>query len=135
MSQSFRAPDTTSVAPPTLSRRRLESIERDLSREFLLELVELFVNDVQKRLQSLADAVKDRETVKAADVAHALQSAAASLGVLKLRHMAARLEDHVKQSNWTASDATLERLLSEFNHVRGVLAALHKRVSEPPDAK
>jgi HPt (histidine-containing phosphotransfer) domain-containing protein len=132
MSGSLRTP---SVAPETLSRRRLESIERDISREFLLELVDLFVTDVQKRLHSLAAAVAGRETVKAADVAHALQSAASSLGVLKLRHMAARLEDHVKQSDWSASDATLERLLTEFNHVRGVLAALHQHVSQPPDAK
>jgi HPt (histidine-containing phosphotransfer) domain-containing protein len=123
---------------PTLSRIRLESIERDVSREFLLELVEMFVADVQKRLLSLADAVKGRETVKATDVAHALQSAASSLGVLKLRHMAARLEDHVKQSDWSASDVTLGRLLREFAHVRGVLSALHEsveRASQRPSAK
>jgi HPt (histidine-containing phosphotransfer) domain-containing protein len=133
MSQEARC---QSIPPPdTLSPKRLESIERDVSREFLLELVDLFVGDVQTRLQSLADAVNGRETVKAADVAHALQGAAASLGVLRMRHVAARLEDHVKQSDWRASDATLARLISEFAHVRGVLGALHARVSLPPDEK
>ncbi|HEY3500862.1 MAG TPA: Hpt domain-containing protein [Polyangiaceae bacterium] len=133
MSQEARL---QSIPPPdTLSPKRLESIERDISREFLLELVDLFVGDVQKRLQHLADAVNGREMVKAADVAHALQGAAASLGVLRLRHVAARLEDHVKQSDWRASDATLARLFTEFAHVRGVLGALHARVSLPPSKK
>jgi HPt (histidine-containing phosphotransfer) domain-containing protein len=133
MSHEVRA---QSIPPPdTLSPKRLESIEREVSREFLLELVDLFVGDVQKRLQSLADAVNGRETVKAADVAHALQSAAASLGVLRMRHHAARLEDHVKQSDWRASDATLARLFNEFAHVRGVFRALQSSAPERPPEK
>jgi len=138
MSQDVGTPDvgTPSVPPvPTLNHQRLESIERDVSREFLIELVALFVTDVQKRLEGLADAVRGRETLKAADVAHALQSAAASLGVVRLRHMAARLEDHVRRSDWPSSDRALARIVNEFANVRGVLSALHERVSQRPGAK
>ena len=69
-----------SVPPgvPTLSRIRLDDIERDVSREFLIELVGLFVSDVALRLDRLSDAVKLRETAKAASFAHALQGAAAT---------------------------------------------------------
>jgi HPt (histidine-containing phosphotransfer) domain-containing protein len=135
MNEDIGAPDlgNPSVPPgPTLSRKRLDSIERDVSREFLLELVGLFVSDVQKRLERLAEAVKGRETRKVLDVAHALQGAAASLGVLRLRHMAARLEEHVRRADWTSSDRTFQRIVNEFAHVRGVLSALHERVTQRP---
>jgi HPt (histidine-containing phosphotransfer) domain-containing protein len=109
---------------PTLNQHRLDMIERDVSREFLIELVALFVSDVALRLERLSDAVKLRETAKAAAFAHALQGAAASLGVLRLRAVAQRLEELVEKDDWGASDATLARLISEFVHVRAVLSAV-----------
>lgn len=114
---------------PTLSRVRLDDIERDVSREFLLELVGLFISDVAQRLERLSVAVKARETQKVAHFAHALQGSAASLGVLRLRAVAQRLEELVEQDDWGASDATMARLISEFQHVREVLAAFGE---EPP---
>jgi HPt (histidine-containing phosphotransfer) domain-containing protein len=107
---------------------RLDDIERDVSREFLIELVGLFVSDVALRLDRLSDAVKLRETAKAVSFAHALQGAAASLGVLRLRAVAQRLEELVEQDDWGASEMTLARLMTEFAHVREVLA----RIGEEP---
>jgi HPt (histidine-containing phosphotransfer) domain-containing protein len=109
---------------PTLSQGRLDDIERDVSREFLLELVGLFVTDVTLRLERLSDAVKARQTEQVTRFAHALQGSAASLGVLRLRAVAQRLEELVEQDDWGASDATMAKLISEFQHVREVLAAL-----------
>ena len=117
---------------PTLSRVRLDDIERDVSREFLLELVGLFVSDVAQRLERLSDAVKARQTAKVTHFAHALQGSAASLGVLRLRAVAQRLEELVGQEDWGGSDATMARLVSEFQHVREVLAALGDEPVRPP---
>ena len=124
--------NSKSVPPgvPTLNQHRLDMIERDVSREFLIELVALFVSDVALRMERLSDAVKLRETAKAAAFAHALQGAAASLGVLRLRAVAQRLEEAVENDDWGASDATLARLVSEFAHVRTVL----KTFGEKPAA-
>jgi HPt (histidine-containing phosphotransfer) domain-containing protein len=122
-----------SVPPPsvpTLSQNRLDAIERDVSREFLIELVALFVSDVARRLEKLSDAVKLRETAKAAAFAHALQGAAASLGVLRLRAVAQRLEQVVEADDWGASERALARLMSEFLHVRSVLASFG--IASPP---
>jgi HPt (histidine-containing phosphotransfer) domain-containing protein len=114
---------------PTLNRGRLDAIERDVSREFLLELVNLFVTDVAVRLERLSDAVKARQTKRASSLAHALQGSAASLGVLRLRSVAQRLEELTETDDWGASDATLARLVHEFKHVCQVLKAIG---SEPP---
>ena len=115
-----------SVPPgvPTLSQGRLDDIQRDVSREFLLQLVGLFVSDVAERLERLSDAVKARQTAKVAHFAHALQGSAASLGVLRMRAVAQRLEELVELDDWGASDDTMARLITEFQHVREVLAAL-----------
>lgn len=117
---------------PMLNQHRLDAIERDVSREFLIELVALFVSDVALRLERLSDAVKLRETAKAAAFAHALQGAAASLGVLRLRAVAQRLEELVEKDDWGASDATLARLVSEFGNVRSVLSQIGET---PPDSQ
>jgi HPt (histidine-containing phosphotransfer) domain-containing protein len=115
-----------SVPPnePTLQQTRLDAIERDVSREFLIELVDLFVADVARRLEKLSDAVKLRQTAKAVAFAHALQGAAATLGVLRLRAVARRLEQVVEEDDWGSGERNLARLIAEFAHVRSVLAAL-----------
>lgn len=114
---------------PTLNRGRLDAIERDVSREVLIELVGVFVTDVAARLERLSDAVKARENKRASSLAHAVQGSAASLGVLRLRSVAQRLEELTETDDWGASDATLARLIHEFQHVRQVLVAIG---SEPP---
>ncbi|HTQ02355.1 MAG TPA: Hpt domain-containing protein [Polyangiaceae bacterium] len=120
---------------PTLNRGRLDAIERDVSREFLVELVGLFVTDVAARLERLSDAVKARQTKRASSLAHALQGSAASLGVLRLRAVAQRLEELTEADEWGASDATLARLIDEFQHVRQVLVAIGSEASSDRAAK
>jgi HPt (histidine-containing phosphotransfer) domain-containing protein len=114
---------------PTLNRDRLHDIERNVSREFLIEIVALFLSEVTLRLERLADAVKARQTKRTTSLAHQLQGSAASLGVLRLRAVAQRLEELAEQDDWGASDETLARLISEFQHVRQALATIG---SEPP---
>jgi HPt (histidine-containing phosphotransfer) domain-containing protein len=116
--------DSGPASVPTLNRGRLDAIERDVSREFLLELVGLFVTDVGLRLERLSDAVKARQTKRVASLAHALQGSAASLGVLRMRAVAQRLEELTEVDDWGASDVTLARLINEFQHVRQVLVAI-----------
>ena len=132
MSASWGGKSSYPPGVPMLNQHRLDAIERDVSREFLIELVALFVSDVALRLERLSDAVKLRETAKAAAFAHALQGAAASLGVLRLRAVAQRLEELVEKDDWGASDATLARLVSEFTHVRSVLRQIGE---QPPDSQ
>jgi HPt (histidine-containing phosphotransfer) domain-containing protein len=112
-----------SVPPgvPTLSERRLNDIERDVSRELLMELVALFVSDVTVRLERLSDAVSKRNAQRAASFVHALKGAAASIGVLRLHALAQRLEEHVERADWAARDQALARLASEFPRARAML--------------
>ena len=115
-----------SVPPsvPTLNRDRLHDIERNVSREFFIEIVGLFLTEVALRLERLSDAVKARESKRTTSLAHQLQGSAASLGVLRLRAVAQRLEELAEQDDWGASDETLARLIHEFQHVRQALATI-----------
>jgi len=109
---------------PTLSERRLNDIERDVSRELLVELAALFVSDVTVRLERLSEAVRKRNAQRAASFVHALKGAAASLGVLRLHALAQRLEEHVERDDWSATDQALARLVSEFPRARAMLGTL-----------
>jgi HPt (histidine-containing phosphotransfer) domain-containing protein len=105
---------------PTLNRIRLDSIAREVSSEFLDELVLLFVKDVAQKLDALTDAVRDRRMHAALQSTHALKGSAASLGVSRLRAMAARLEEHLRRNDWRAADTMHVRVLREFAYVRRV---------------
>ena len=119
-------PSVLSVPPaiPTLNRRRLEAIARDASREFLVELAQLFMSDVEERIRCLASIIRSRDVTGTADAAHGVQSAAASLGVLRLRSLAATLEKHAEGEDWRRVESSLERIQSEFSHVKTVLQAM-----------
>jgi hypothetical protein len=55
-----------------------------------------------------------------------VQSAASSLGVLRLRSLAASLEKHAEGADWSRVEKSLERIQSEFSHVKNVLGEMNK---------
>jgi HPt (histidine-containing phosphotransfer) domain-containing protein len=125
------APPPTMPPVPTLNRIRLESIARDVSDEFLEELVVLFVTDVEKKLEALSDAVRERRLQPALQSTHALKGSAATLGVSRLRELAVRLEEHLHRNDWRAADTMHVRVLREFAYVRRVFGHATEHDSDP----
>jgi HPt (histidine-containing phosphotransfer) domain-containing protein len=115
------APSTGPPAVPTLSKLRLEAIAREVSPEFLLELVDLFVADVERKLVALSQAVSNQQWERALSLSHALHGSAASLGVQRFGALAARLERQLERSELRAARASVVRLQEEFSHVKVVL--------------
>jgi HPt (histidine-containing phosphotransfer) domain-containing protein len=124
--------DFPSASVPTVSKPRMDSIARDVSGEFLLELVGIFLTDVTVRVERLALAVAARDGKEVYTIAHSLKGSAASLGVLRMQAHAARMEHHLAREDWDGCGRTLERLVREFNHVREVLTGMQQRVSMRP---
>jgi HPt (histidine-containing phosphotransfer) domain-containing protein len=116
---------------PTLNRERLATIARDASPEFLLELAQLFTKDVEERIGLLASIVNARDVRATASVAHRVQSAATSLGVMRLRSLAASLEKHAHGEDWRRVELALERVQSEFSHVKQLLEAMREGADAP----
>jgi HPt (histidine-containing phosphotransfer) domain-containing protein len=135
VSDSARPLALHSVFPgvPTLNQGRLEMIAKDASHEFLVELAELFVADVEERISWLVTIVGSRDAAKIADAAHRVQSAASSLGVMRLRSLAASLEKHAEGADWSRVEAALGRVQKEFLHVKEVLAAMRRGDARPLD--
>ena len=105
-------------------------IAREASREFLIELAAIFVKDVEERIRCLAAIVGLRDVTGIAGAAHGVQSAATSLGVLRLRSLAASLEKHAEGEDWRRVELALERIQNEFQHVKHVLEGLRAENAE-----
>jgi HPt (histidine-containing phosphotransfer) domain-containing protein len=114
-----------------LNRERLATIARDASPEFLLELAKLFTKDVEERIELLASIVSARDVRATASAAHRVQSAATSLGVMRLRSLAASLEKHANGEDWRRVELALERVQSEFSHVKQLLEAMRECADGP----
>lgn len=124
-SEETSAPPALTIPPvPTLNPRRMEMIARDASPEFLVELAQIFTKDVEERIRCLAVIVNARDVTGTADAAHGVQSAASSLGVLRLRSLAASLEKHAEGQDWRRVELALARIQSEFSHVKELLDAM-----------
>ena len=132
---SFPGPPPEPSVPPvltippvsTLNPRRLEMIARDASPEFLIELAQIFTKDVEERIRCLAAIVMTRDVTGTTEAAHGVQSAASSLGVLRLRSLAASLEKHAQLQDWRRVELALARIQSEFSHVKQRLDAMGKK--------
>ena len=112
------------LSPPTLVESRLEEIARESSNEFVAEITQIFVTDVEERLATLSSVVVARDAAGVCVAAHSVQGAASTLGVMLLGSLAAALERYAERGDWRKADWALERLRAELFHVKAALGEL-----------
>lgn len=71
----------------------LERLNRIGGQEFLVEMIELFLEHSPQRLDAAREAYRDGEVSAVYRAAHSLKSTAANLGASALQDAAARVED------------------------------------------
>lgn len=103
---------------PVLDPAALERLNRIGGQEFLIEMVELFLEHAPQRLVSAneAFAVGDLETVYRA--AHSLKSTAANVGAVRLQTLAAELEERAAAGDVAVAGPMVEELNRRYERVR-----------------
>ncbi len=93
--------------------------------EFLKELVEIFLDDAELRVQELASAISSGDLDEFGRTAHKLKGASANMGADGLFEMAKEME-HMDQSALGAAGAMIGELKVELARVT---ESLHKLVA------
>lgn len=97
--------------------------------ELLLELIDLFLEDAQERMDGLHRAMEQGDVEQAGKYAHALKSASANLGAMTFSSACRELEQHARQGQLDLVRPVAESAGALFLEVRATLEALRQELS------
>jgi HPt (histidine-containing phosphotransfer) domain-containing protein len=91
-------------------------------REFLKELIEIFLEDAPLRITGLRDGLTGGDPTAVATNAHSLKGAAANLAAHDVRERAWRIERRARDGELSGLDTEVEQLAAEIDAVRSFAA-------------
>jgi HPt (histidine-containing phosphotransfer) domain-containing protein len=88
--------------------------------DFVVELIDLYLDDVPRLFDSLHTAIQNNDSTTAKRAAHSLRGGSGNLGVLQIAAIADELE-HLEDSCGTSAAQLLQSLETEFARVKEIL--------------
>ena len=101
------------MSAPTIDRATFEALKQTTGAEFVLELVDTFLQEAPVMLEDLRRALAAKDADKFRRTAHSLKSNSNTFGALTLGAMARELE---LTSASKVSEGRVERLVEALNH-------------------
>jgi CheY-like chemotaxis protein len=123
---SVQRPVIPASGPPAvngsvdLSRLR-ELADEAGSPRIVEELSLIFVEDMERRLESLREATAERGERKLLMVIHSVKGACGNFGALRMASLSEKIEKRIKRGDLLGLDPEVSELCSEFQVVRQVL--------------
>ena len=118
-------PDTTvsrSSSPNSVDLSRLQELADEAgSPRIVEELSLIFVEDMDRRLETLREAAEERGERKLLSIIHSVKGACSNFGALRMAALAETIERRVKRGELLGLDLEVGELCSEFQVVRRVL--------------
>lgn len=105
----------------------IESLRELGGSELVVELVEIFLDDLPPRIAALREALEEGDAEAVARCAHTLRGSCANMGALRMNQLASELEGAGGSGDLSKVLPLLEQLEEETEHVR---VALEVEVSE-----
>jgi len=100
---------------------------RDVSMEdsdFMIELVDLFLDDMPEQLDCLRTAIEQADSDSTAKAAHRIKGAAGNVGADRLSQICGELEQSSRVAEAAPSQAALAEIELEWGRVRDGFGAL-----------
>lgn len=107
----------------------LERLLRIGGQDFLLEMIDLFLEHAPERIRSAGAALETGDHQSLYRAAHSLKSTAGNLGARGLQRTAERVESHAAQKDLISIPPLLEEMAARYREVRLRLETERKRRS------
>jgi HPt (histidine-containing phosphotransfer) domain-containing protein len=114
--------------PRTWDPERIREVVGD-DREILLELVSLFFEDTQQRLEKLQKALAGGDLLVTRNEAHAIKGASGNFGAERLHEAAKRLEDAARAGQIAPARELGALMRTCFQELRSVVQRANVGVS------
>lgn len=105
---------------------------RDVAMEdtdFMIELVDLFLDDMPEQLEWLRKAVEQADSDSTAKAAHRIKGAAGNVGADRLSQICGELEESSREAQAAPSPATLAEIELEWGRVRDDFSILKEETT------
>jgi HPt (histidine-containing phosphotransfer) domain-containing protein len=112
------------MSAPTIDRATFEALKQTTGAEFVLELVDTFLQEAPVMLDDLRRALAAKDADKFRRIAHSLKSNCNTFGALSLGAMARELELTSASKVSEGNTEPLDALADEYSRVAAALIAL-----------
>jgi len=132
-----RAASSVAVSHSSVDLSRLQELAEEAgSPRIVEELSLIFVEDMERRLESLREAADERGERKLLSVIHSVKGACGNFGALRMAALSEKIEKRVKRGDLLSLDLEVSELCNEFQVVRRVLdrEVFGIRAAAPPSA-
>jgi CheY-like chemotaxis protein len=110
------------LASSSVDLTRLQELAEEAgSPRIVEELSLIFVEDMERRLESLREAAAERGERKLLSVIHSVKGACGNFGALRMATLSEKIEKHIKRGDLLNLDLEVGELCNEFSVVRRVL--------------
>jgi HPt (histidine-containing phosphotransfer) domain-containing protein len=131
-SPSVQPPPVADVAPPPREpdaagrqvMEHLRKLEERAAPGLAAQVMPVFLRDTATRIESLREAVKQRDGVAAHRVAHTLHGSAATVGAATMVHACAEIIREVRVGAFDGCDRLLRELDQDFESIRRAAESL-----------
>jgi CheY-like chemotaxis protein len=120
--RQIEASNAVNAAPASVDLSRLQELADEAgSPRIVEELSLIFIEDMDRRLESLREATDERVERKLLSVIHSVKGACSNFGALRMAVLAEAIERRAKRGDVLGLDLEVGQLCAEFQVVRRVL--------------
>jgi len=113
---------SAAVPNSSVDLSRLQELAEEAgSPRIVEELSLIFVEDMERRLESLREAADERAERKLLSVIHSVKGACGNFGAIRMAALSEKIEKRVKRGDLLSLDLEVSELCNEFQVVRRVL--------------
>ena len=111
-----------------ISRARLDEIGMG-DPEFTIELIDMMLEDGQKRVEEMQQALAEHRSTDVGRIAHSLKGACLNMGALDLASLCASIDESVRKLNATLDSSVVRQVAEEFRAVSKELVQIKSELA------
>jgi HPt (histidine-containing phosphotransfer) domain-containing protein len=114
---------TADTAPSTPLLTRLQELEQETDFEFVIELIDIYINETPKQIQAIASALATHSFPSLTITAHTLKGSSLNLGAKQLGAQCLKLEEIGRIGKSIPDGTSIMEIENEYEKVKTMLLA------------
>ena len=112
---------TTDATPSNPLHTRLQELEQETDSEFVVELIDIYMNETPKQIQAIATALTTQAFAQLMIAAHTLKGSSLNLGAKQLGALCLKLEELGRAGKSIPEGNNIAEIENEYENVKAML--------------
>ena len=111
----------TDTTPSNPLHTRLQELEQETDSEFVIELIDIYMNETPKQIQAIATALTTQAFAQLMIAAHTLKGSSLNLGARQLGALCLKLEELGRAGKPIPEGTSTSEIEKEYENVKTML--------------